>query len=770
MILFNSAQKVNNPPKPDSAGKTQTFTISGLSFNTTYYFAIRSRDVWNNWSEISNSVSGTTLAKPIIAVSPDSLNLFKPKDISFSDSILISNVNTQPSTLDFTIQLQNHTFPTKNIRLSIEPILNEGEKFQASDNKETDVRGNGFTILGSGGPDQFGYRWKDSDDPSGPRFSWTSISTIGTRLTLTDDSYSSQILPFQFNFYGNLYSQVEVVSNGYLRFTNYSTTYPSNGVIPSTTSPNNSIYGFWDDLNPGAGGDVYVHSNDQRFIVEYNNVPRYNDATTRVTFQIELQRSGTIFYRYLRMVGNLNSATIGIENSSGTIGLQVVYNNIYVKDSLAIRFQKDPDWLQVSQLSGSVASGNSMKVVLQMNTIDLQNGLYRMELVVKSNDSTRPDVVVPIRLNVTDSTFQVVSSFSVLSGWNLVSVPIQTVQVRKDELFPTSNSFAYGYTNNYVIRDTLLPGYGYWLKFPSTQNIELQGAQLFSLSVPVRVGWNLIGSLNQSIPVSALSTNPPNLIASYVYGYGPAYYIANTIEKGKGYWVKASSNGTITFNSTYAKFNETTENLTSILTDAIKIEVKDSEHRVARLYLTNANDLEKYVLPPQPPAGMFDVRFSDDKLVSNINNDVYLMISCTSYPVELSIRSNEDRKLIISDISGEKFKTVISNNETIKLLDPGLSVLKISEVKGITSYELMQNYPNPFNPNTTIKFAIPEKSNVKLILYNLLGEEIRVLADGEFDSGIHSVTLDGSNLSSGSYIYKMISGNFSQTRKLILMK
>jgi len=769
-ISFNSAIKINNPPKPDSSGKTQTFTVSGLSFNTTYYFAIRSMDIWNNWSEISNSPNGTTLAKPIIAVSPDSLNLFKPKDITFSDSIRISNTNPQPSTLDFTIELQNHTFPTKNVRLSLEPILTENEKTKASENKEANIGGNGFSIYGSGGPDQFGYRWKDSDDPSGPRFSWSSISTIGTRLTLTDDSYSTQSLPFQFNFYGTSYSQVEVVSNGYLRFSNFTSTYPTNGTIPSTAAPNNAIYGFWDDLNPGAGGDVYVHGNDQRFIVEFNNVPRYNDASTTVTFQIELRRNGTIIYRYLRMIGILNSATIGIENSNGTIGLQVVYNSNYVKDSLAIRFQKEPDWLNVTQLYGSVFSGNSMRVVLQMNTNELQNGLYRMELVVKSNDSTSPNVIIPVRLNVTDSTFIVVSSFPVSGGWNLISVPIQTFQVRKNELFPTSNSYAYGFSNNYVIKDTLLPGYGYWLKFPSTQNIELQGMQLFSVNVPLNTGWNLIGSLNQSFPVSALSTDPPNLIASYIYGYGPAYYIANTIEKGKGYWVKASSNGSITLNSTFAKENINVNDLSLALNNATEIEVKDAEQKVAKLYLTSANDLEKFELPPQPPIGIYDVRFSSNKLVKEPSSDDYLLITSAKYPVELSIRNSNERKFIISDITGEKLRIVLANNESVILSDPSLNVLKISEVGGNLSYELMQNYPNPFNPSTTIKFSIPEKTRIKLILYNSLGEIVQTLADDEFNEGLHSITLDGSSLSSGIYFYTMISSKFVQTKKLLLMK
>ncbi len=85
-------------------------------------------------------------------------------------------------------------------------------------------------------------------------------------------------------------------------------------------------------------------------------------------------------------------------------------------------------------------------------------------------------------------------------------------------------------------------------------------------------------------------------------------------------------------------------------------------------------------------------------------------------------------------------------------------------------FELNQNYPNPFNPNTTISYQIPNNCMVTLKIYDVLGKEITTLVDGYKTAGKYSVTFDGSKLASGMYIYQMNAGNFTNTKKLVLMK
>lgn len=90
--------------------------------------------------------------------------------------------------------------------------------------------------------------------------------------------------------------------------------------------------------------------------------------------------------------------------------------------------------------------------------------------------------------------------------------------------------------------------------------------------------------------------------------------------------------------------------------------------------------------------------------------------------------------------------------------------------KAPEDFYLFQNYPNPFNPSTKIRFAVPEKSNVKIYLYDILGSEISVLLDEEVNPGVQEFELNGSNLTSGVYLLRMVTNNYQQTIKISLLK
>ena len=96
------------------------------------------------------------------------------------------------------------------------------------------------------------------------------------------------------------------------------------------------------------------------------------------------------------------------------------------------------------------------------------------------------------------------------------------------------------------------------------------------------------------------------------------------------------------------------------------------------------------------------------------------------------------------------------------------------------NYSLEQNYPNPFNPSTQIKFSLPILSNVKIVVYNLIGEVVRELVNNNLTAGAHSVQwnaddISGNKVSSGIYFYELkangVDGSqFSQVRKMVLLK
>ena len=121
-----------------------------------------------------------------------------------------------------------------------------------------------------------------------------------------------------------------------------------------------------------------------------------------------------------------------------------------------------------------------------------------------------------------------------------------------------------------------------------------------------------------------------------------------------------------------------------------------------------------------------------------------------------------------------------------KITEPGIYVYRLKQIDfdGTVSYShevevevtspkefaLFQNYPNPFNPSTTIKFALPEKTNVELSVYNSLGEKVADVLRGEFSEGYHEVEFTASDLSSGIYFYRLGSQKFISVKKMIIIK
>lgn len=261
---------------------------------------------------------------------------------------------------------------------------------------------------GSGGPDSFGYSWKDSDEPDGPVYSWIDITGSGTALGLTDDGISSAInLGFTFNFYGTDYSTVRIGGNGALTFTGTSVGY-SNPTIPTATAPNAVVSPFWDDLNPGSStsDDIYYYQDtaNGRFIVQYNEIINYG-GSSKNTFEVILNQDGTILFQYNSMNGTLNSCTVGIENGDGSDGVQTAFNQSYIKNSLAVEFKAVimPEWLILDPVSGTISASGSSLISATANSEGLDYGVYYADIIISSNDTDENPLTVPVKLTISDA-------------------------------------------------------------------------------------------------------------------------------------------------------------------------------------------------------------------------------------------------------------------------------------------------------------------------------------------------------------------------------
>jgi len=134
--------------------------------------------------------------------------------------------------------------------------------------------------------------------------------------------------------------------------------------------------------------------------------------------------------------------------------------------------------------------------------------------------------------------------------------------------------------------------------------------------------------------------------------------------------------------------------------------------------------------------------------------------------------------IVVDTSSTGSPKVYVSGSSQNQFQDENNVVLKYSSITGIDekdpvsvkSFNLAQNYPNPFNPSTKISYTIPERGNVSLKVFNLLGSQVAELVNGEIEAGSYDVTFNASNLPTGTYFYRLQTSSTLETKKMILIK
>lgn len=159
------------------------------------------------------------------------------------------------------------------------------------------------------------------------------------------------------------------------------------------------------------------------------------------------------------------------------------------------------------------------------------------------------DFNLPVRTNKVTSYIGVMIALNVDGRWNMVSVPIYPDNYGKNVIFPTAITPAYTYEDIYVKKDVLENGRGYWMKFASSQIVEMFGVAYTKDTVDVSSGWNMIGSISDPIVTASITSDPPGIITSEFFTYSGSYMPTDSIEPGRGYWVKVNQAGKLILSS-----------------------------------------------------------------------------------------------------------------------------------------------------------------------------------------------------------------------------
>ncbi|MGW0809649.1 S8 family serine peptidase [Nonomuraea sp. NPDC002799] len=215
---------------------------------------------------------------------------------------------------------------------------------------------------------------KDVELPlRGDTFGYTCASgtqpyAAGTeKLALTGDDEAVQVtLPFPVPFYGTGQSKAWVGTNGFLTFAADRITTASNGRLPTTATPNNALYPYWDDLTVDAQAGVYTAvtgtAPHRVFVVEWRNVGFYNATDQRISFSALLGEDGSIGYRYKDVESEREkgtSATVGVENAGGTDALLYSYEEAALSAGQSLTFTASRHGL----VTGAVTDANDGKAL-----------------------------------------------------------------------------------------------------------------------------------------------------------------------------------------------------------------------------------------------------------------------------------------------------------------------------------------------------------------------------------------------------------------------
>jgi hypothetical protein len=177
----------------------------------------------------------------------------------------------------------------------------------------------------------------------------------------------------------------------------------------------------------------------------------------------------------------------------------------------------------------------------------LPSGVYYWHVKAKNDGGSTP--YSPCRHFTVPSSPFVSHEMTMMTGWNLISIPIAIPSTRKDSIFPSAISDAFYFNGSgYIAADSLLSFTGYWLKFDSSRIFEIQGIPFTQDSVNVKSGWNLIGISSEPIPVDSITTIPVGILKSNFFRYNGAYSVDTILTPGNGYWIRVDQDGTIFFN------------------------------------------------------------------------------------------------------------------------------------------------------------------------------------------------------------------------------
>ena len=359
-------------------------------------------------------------------------------------------------------------------------------------------------------------------------------------------------------------------------------------------------------------------------------------------------------------------------------------------------------------------------------------------------------------------TGDMIVEVSHMSDWNLVGLPVGLADTELMSVYPDAiEGTLFSFTDSYLQQDELFSGTGYWLRFDQEGTNSLTGTPITVLTLSLQSDWNLMSGLSTSMGVSEISDPEGIIIPGTIFGFGESYELTDVIEPGKAYWLRTTQSGEVILEgSTGSRVKE----IPQLQANTIRV-------KGMTLYFgAEVSDKLQYSLPPLPPEGVFDIRFSDDSRICAEDCEIDVRHSSEGMEIECGVVDDQEWELV--DEWGN-----VTPCSGIQQIDGGSQrfILQRSSDMFPLTYSIAPAYPNPFNPETTIRFSLPEVTELTVTIHDILGRQVTELVQGELGPGHHSLRWNGTDASSnpvsaGVYFLQINSVEYTDFMKLILLK
>ena len=240
------------------------------------------------------------------------------------------------------------------------------------------------------------------------------------------------------------------------------------------------------------------------------------------------------------------------------------------------------------------------------------------------------------------------------------------------------------------------------------------------------------------------------------------------IEPGNGYWLRSSGEGSIVISeqgsASKRKIFPNRLQGSNILTI--------NDHPLYFGITVPENEQLQYSLPPKPPPGAFDVRFSGDWKYCENDCEIEVLNTSGRLTVTYDLLDKDGQMWVLTAMNGRKYE-LEGSGEIIIPAEEKYFLTKTTSIP--ISYALHQNYPNPFNPVTNIRYDLKNTEHVTLTIFDLNGRKINQIVNTIQVAGHQSAEWNTTNsfgkpVSAGVYLYQIKAGQFFQTKKMILLK